>query len=273
MLIVAVVIVFSITVRIIGGIMSPQAGLAGAIAAPFQRLGTTIKNSFEDVGKRWSKGDELARENDQLKKQINELTEQLVDYQTVLGENEFYKDYLEIKDSNPDFVFCPAMKIAGDPDDPFGGFVIDVGTHDGVALYDPVITDAGLVGYITETAFSTAKVTTILNPELNCGAYDTRTDDAGAVAGTRELAVAGKTRLYNLPRSCSVTVGDIIVTSGSGIFPDKLIIGRVENIQNDPISSSLYAEITPSVNFDELRNVMVLTSFDGQGNGLIGNGD
>ena len=34
-------------------------------------------------------------ENVQLKDKIAQLTEQLVDYQTVLKENEFYKKYLE----------------------------------------------------------------------------------------------------------------------------------------------------------------------------------
>ena len=78
----------------------------------------------------------------------------------------------------------------------------------------------------------------------------------------------GNTKLYNLSRSRTVAVGDIIVTSGSGIFPKQLIIGKVQNIQSDQLTSSLYAIIEPTVDLDALKDVMVLTSFDGQGEAL-----
>ncbi len=271
--IVASVVLLTTISAIIGKNMAPQAGLGGTIIAPFQKLVTTIDNFFTDVNKKWNSGEKLATENDELKKEINKLREELVDYQTAVSENEFYKKYLEIKDANTDFEFCPAMLISTDPDDLFKGFVIDAGANVGVKRYDPVITEAGLVGYITEVGITTSKVTTILSPELVCGVYDSRTSDAGAVSGDRELAKNDMTKLYNLPRTCDVTVGDIIVTSGNGIFPDKLVIGTVDNIQSDPISSSLCAGIIPAVNFDEIRNVMVLTDFEGKGNALIGKGE
>ncbi len=271
--IVAAVIVLTTTFGIIGRYMSPQASLVGAVVAPFQKVATSVGNFFKNADKRWNDGDKLATENDELKKEIDRLKGELVDYQTAVAENEFYKNYLEIKDLNSDFEFCPAMLISKDPDDIFKGFVIDSGANDGIKIYDPVITESGLVGYITEVGITTSKVTTILSPELVCGVYDSRTNDAGAVSGDRELSKNKMTKLYNLPRSCDVTVGDIIVTSGSGIFPDKIIIGTVGNIQSDPVSSSLYAGIIPAVDFDDIRNVMVITSFEGKGNTLIGKGE
>ncbi len=249
--------------------MSPQASIMGAITAPFQKLGTVIVQTFEEIGDNYDSAAKLNAEKDKLQAEVNKLREQLVDYQSAISDNEFYKDYLEIKDANPDFKFCPAFVTTKDPDDVFGSITIDVGSMDGISLYDPVITDAGLVGYVSQVGVSTSKVTTILSSSLTCGAYDSRTNDAGAISGTVELAGDGKTRFYNLPRTCSVAIGDIIVTSGSGVFPEKLIIGTIDNINHDPLSSSLYATITPAVDLDELKNVMVLTSFAGQGNELI----
>ncbi len=271
--IVASVLLLTTIFGIMGKYMMPGASLVGTVVAPFQKLATSVNNFFSDVNKRWNDGDKIATENEELKKEINKLKGELVDYQTAVSENEFYKKYLEIKDLNSDFEFCPAMLISTDPDDLFNGFVIDAGTSDGVEQFDPVITEAGLVGYITEVGITTSKVTTILSPELVCGVYDSRTNDAGAVSGDRELAKNKMTMLYNLPRTCDVTVGDIIVTSGNGIFPNDLVIGTVSNIQSDPVSSSLRAGIIPSVNFDEIRNVMVLTDFEGKGNELIGKGE
>lgn len=262
------IIALSILLTVLGSYISPQATIGESIVAPFKSLAVTIKNSVDDFSKRIKKSDEILLENKELKEELNSLREQLVEYETAVNDNKFYKDFLEIKETNPDFKFCPAFVTTIDPEDVFRGFTIDKGTLDGVELYDPVIAAEGLVGYVTELGFSTSKVTSILSPELVCGAYSSRTNDAGVISGTREFALENSTRLYNLSRTCTVAVGDIIITSGSGVFPDKLIIGTVRNIQSDPLTSSLYAVIEPAVRFDELKNVMVLTSFEGQGTAL-----
>ena len=158
--------------------------------------------------------------------------------------------------------------LGTDPDDIFEGFTISAGSLNGISLYDPVITDEGVVGYISEVGTTTSKVTTILDPELTCGAFDSRTNDAGALTGDSEMIKKGYTKFYNLPRTCSVAVGDLIVTSGSGIFPAGLILGNIVSISSDPVSTSLFAEVKPVARFDELKRVMVLTSFAGQGNEL-----
>ncbi len=269
LLIVVIVLAAAITAGLIGGYMAPHAGIVGSVVAPFQRLGSAVSEAWTDMTDNFKAAAKLNAEKEQLEKQVAKLREQLVDYETAITQNEFYKDYLEIKELNPDFKFCPAKIISTDPDDAFRGFTIGVGSAHGVSVYDPVITDAGLVGYISEVGTSTSKVTTVLSPKLTCGAYDSRTNDSGALSGNTEFAAKGNTRFFNLPRTCSVAVGDIIVTSGSGIFPDKLIIGTVSDVGNDSISSSLFATVTPAVDFDDLRNVMVITEFAGQGNSLI----
>lgn len=266
--VVLVVIVLAVLSGLLGGTMSPQAGIIGAVTAPFEKLGTSIVNGFNEMSSNFKSAASLNAENDKLKAEINSLREQLVDYQSAITDNEFYKKYLEIKDANPDFKFCPALVTAKDPDDIYGGFLVDSGSLQGVELYDPVITDEGLVGYVTQVGITTSKVTTILNPSLVCGAYDSRTNDAGALKGDTEYAAVGQTKFYNLPRTCSVAVGDIIVTSGSGIFPDKIIIGTINTIKNDSLTSSLFATVTPAVDFSSLRSVMIITDFDGQGNEL-----
>lgn len=264
----ASVIALSIVLSLIGGYISPQAGILQTITEPFKALAAGVKHSVDNLDTRLNKSDELLDQNEKLKEEINSLRDKLVEYESAINENEILKDFLEIKENNPDFEFCPALISSRDPDDEFGGFTVNRGTHHGIKLYDPVITDAGLVGFVTEVGFSSSKVTTVLDPSLTCGAYSVRTNDAGVVSGTREFALEGLTRLYNIPRTCTIAVGDIIITSGGGVFPDKLIIGTVENIESDPVTSSLYAVIKPTVDLKEIRNVMILTSFDGQGKAL-----
>ena len=266
--IVLVIIAFAVTAGLIGGYMSPQAGIFGAIAAPFQKLSGAISSSFDELSDNFKSAATLNGEKEELQKEINALREQLTEYEQAINENKFYEDYLGIKDLNPDFEFTPAAVLGFDPDSLFEGFTVSAGQFSGISLYDPVITDGGVVGYISEVGATTSKVTTIIDPKLICGAYDSRTEDAGALTGDIELAEKGFARFYNLPRTCSVAVGDLVVTSGSGIFPRGLILGSIVSISSDPISTSLYATVEPTVNFDELKNVMVLTSFAGQGNEL-----
>lgn len=266
--IIAVVLALAITAGLIGGRMSPQAGVLGAIAAPFQKLGNSVINAFNTTFDNFKSAAALNNEIKELQNEVNKLNEQLTEYEEAVNQNEFYEKYLNIKDLNPDFQFSPAKVLAFDPDDMFLGFTVSVGSFHGISLYDPVITDQGVVGYISEVGITTSKVTTILDPELVCGAFDSRTGDAGVVSGSIEYVGDGYTRFYNLPRTCSVAVGDLVITSGSGIFPDGLIIGNINNIASDPISSSLFATVTPTVDFSELKQVMVITDFEGQGNQL-----
>ncbi len=253
-----------------GSRIAPQANIAGTIAAPFQSLATKVSNALSDFISAYTDGNKLMLENAELKGEINKLREQIADYNDVAAQNEFYKDYLGIKESHPDFQFASATLIARDTEDPYGGFVINQGSMSGISAYDPVITDGGLVGYITEVGLTTAKVTTLLSPELTSGALDNRTGDSGIVIGNSELAKDGMCRFSNLSRSCSVAIGDYVVTSGEGIFPSGLLIGQIESVGSDSYNTSIYADIKPFASLSEIRNVMVITAFDGQGGVRVG---
>ena len=266
-------IAISVIFSIIGNQISPQSNIVGMITAPFRSAVNGIYNGIEDFISAYKDGSQLMLEKAELEAEVNELREQLADYQETQAENEFYKKYLKIAENHPDFKFTAATLISRDNDDPYQSFVINKGSLNGVSAYDPVITDAGLVGFISQVGLTTAKVTTVLSPELSIGALDSRTNDSGVVSGDLEIAKKGKTKLYNLARSCSVAIGDYVVTSGEGIFPKGLLIGKIETINTDKYNTSIYATVTPFASIEELRQVMVITEFDGQGSVLGKVGD
>ena len=263
--ILSTLIIVSIIARIVGGIISPQSSVLGSVITPFQSAFTEVSNFFKDWGKLISGNEELAKENASLKQQVNELTSSLIDYDAAKQENDFLKQYLEIKDNHTDYQFEEARLIAYDTDDPFGAFTVNKGSMHGVALYDPVIEAGGLIGYVSQVGTSYSKVTTIKSPEISVAAFDRRTDDAGVIKGNLESAEKGTTRLCNLSRSCTVAIGDYIVTSGGGVFPEGMLIGTVCEIGNDS-NRAIYAEITPAVDLSQLRDMMIITHFSGQTN-------
>ncbi len=266
-------IAVSVIFGIIGSVISPQSNIVGTLTAPFRSAATAIRNGVSDFTQAISGGNKVMLENTELEAQINELRTQLADYEKITKENEFYKNYLEIKDQNPDFEFTPSTLISRDATDPYGGFIINKGTADGVKAHDPVITEAGVVGFVSDVGITTSKVVTILSPDLTIGSLDNRTNDSGIIKGSLELANKGYTKFQNLSRSCSVAVGDYVVTSGEGIFPKGLLIGTIETISNDKYNTSLYASVKPFVDFENLRDVMVITNFKGQGSILSNEGE
>lgn len=261
----AVTVAVAVVCAVIGGTMAPQANIIGTVTAPFRSLATTVSEAVSDFIGNYTEGERLALENAELESEIAELREKLADYEQVTSENGFYKDYLEIKEKNPSFKFAPATLISRDKEDPYKGFVINKGRSDGISANDPVITDEGLVGFISQAGLTTSKVATVLSPELSAGALDNRTNDSGVLSGSVEFAANGMTRFYNLSRSCNIAVGDYVVTSGEGIFPSGLLIGTIQSIGSDKYNTSIYAEIKPFADLDNLKSVMVITEFDGQG--------
>lgn len=259
------VVLLTLSFTLIGKRMSPQTDIGSLITAPFRTAFSAASNAITDFFKNYDDGNKLSLENSELKAEINALHQKIADYQEISEQNKFYKEYLGIKEKNPDFIFTDATVIARDSTDAFGNFTINKGSSSDISKYDPVITDAGIVGYVTEVGLTSCKVTTILNPSITLGALDNRTHDSGIVTGTLAFAKKGFCRFENLARSCNVAVGDYVVTSGEGIFPEGLLIGSVNNIGIDENNNSIYAEVKPFTEISQLRSVMVITSFEGQG--------
>ena len=262
--VIAAVLFLTLVFGIAGTRMAPQTDILGSVLQPFRAATAKINEAIKDISSAFSGGSALMIENAELTAQVNELREKLADYEKVSAENENYKKYLGIKESHADFTFADANIIAKDSDDPYCGFTIDKGSLSGIKMHDPVITDGGVVGYIAEVGLTSSKVTTILNTAITLGAIDSRSGDSGLVNGKLEFAKKGRCAFKNLARSSAVAIGDYVSTSGEGIFPAGLLIGSIEYIGTDSINSSIYAEIKPFVSINEIRSIMVITSFDGQ---------
>lgn len=249
----------------IGETVTPGSSVVATITAPLKEVANWATGGISRFFKTFGEYDDLALQNDALRKENDALVSQLIDYQQAIKENEFLKEYLEIKENNKDYIMEPATVISRDTKDAYGGFTLNKGSLDGIAVGDPVITSSGLVGFVGEVGLSYSKVTTILSSFANVSAVDRRTGDVGVVGGTLELAQKGNCRMYNIRNLSSIAVGDYVVTSGGGMYPEGIVIGKILSITADELSLSLNAEILPSADITGADNVMVITYFAGQG--------
>ncbi len=234
------------------------------ISAPFQQATTAIANDAANGSNKTR--DELIIENQELKKEINELAAQVIDYDDIKKENDVLKKYYGIKDDNPSYKIAIANVIRRDPNDDFYGFTIDKGSRDDVKINDPVITDNGLIGWISEVNVTTSKVTTLLSPEAKVGAMDKKSGDSGIATGSVQLSEDGLIMLSVISADNTIKQNDIIITTGvGGVYPPDIIIGRVTKLDYNTYDTTPYAVIKPYEDIKSVSDVVVITSFEGQG--------
>lgn len=246
-----------------GGISTFIASAAGVLVTPLQTAVTAVTDAvsgfFTDDGDLQAQVDALTEEN-------RELRQKVVDYDEMKLQNDWYSQILSLHEEHPDYTFADGKVITMDPSDPFRSFSINAGSAVGVSAGDPVVTADGLVGIIEEVGLTYSKVRTVLHPDLKASASISRTDESGHTGGSLTLAEEGLLRINYLERSSSVVSGDFVVTSGlGGVFPSGLLIGRVISVSSDSDGMTLYGLVEPFVDISNLKRVMVITSFDGQG--------
>ena len=244
-------------------------GVVGTITTPFQKAASSLTGSVSQALGNVLRADELAEENERLREENRQLIPQMADYETYKNENETLRRDLGIKEANPELELTKASVIGRDPVGRFYSFSIDKGSLDGVAVRDPVITADGLVGIVSEVGPVFSKVTTILDVGLNVACRDVRTQDVAILSGDIALAEKGQCKVSLLPRESGAAKGDIIeTTSTSGLFPEGLILGRITEVGYESDGMSLYAVVQPTNDIKNIKDVMVITGFRGQGSSL-----
>lgn len=264
-----VLFAFMLRATMTEGLSTVIAKVIGTVSTPLQSVTASMTDSVTEFLNKFVRVNDISAENERLKEENRALLEKIVDYDNYKHENEMLKKQLEIKEKNPTWETQTASVIGRDPVNRFYSFTIDKGTSHGLNYKDPVITADGLVGIIYEVGPTFAKVMTILDVSLNVGSQDVRTQDVATISGDIALAEKGQCRMSLIPRESGVAKGDIIQTAGtSGLYPKGLIIGHINEVGFEAHGTTLYAVIQPTNDIKNLKNVIIITSFEGQGSSL-----
>lgn len=248
-----------------GGLSTITQNVIGTVISPFQTVSSGISNAVSGVIQNAINMGTLKSQNDQLKKEVNSLQSQMVDYSEMKRENEMLKSYMNIAPENDHRQYKMAMVISRDPGQWFSSFTIDKGTTSGIQKDDPVITADGLVGVVVTPMLNTSVVSTILDPSVHVGGIVSQTGDTGITQGSRELAADGEFELSYLTKGSSVTTGNVIVTTGSGgVYPKDLKVGIVQQLEADVSGNSINAVCKPMVDPTSVKDILIITNFDGK---------
>ncbi|MDE5605498.1 MAG: rod shape-determining protein MreC [Eubacterium sp.] len=243
-----------------GNSETAQSSIVGIIFTPANWAASKISNGISYVFGEASGNAEYLKRIDELEKQVGSLQDQLSDYENLKKQNDLYKDALQLKEDNPNFNFVEALAISRDAADIFGSYTINKGTLNGIKEGNAVLYGNYIVGIISSAYPNYSIVKTILDPDFSVSAYEIVSGEISYVTGDASLAEDGKCKMANLPANSAVTYGSIISTAGiSGNIPKGLIIGTVEEIDDEIISISHYAVIKPGIDVNNISNCLVLT--------------
>lgn len=220
----------------------------GSMAARVKLLGGSDLQS--QIGDLESEVDRLNLENMQLRESQAEVDR----LRSLLA----YKEY-----HGAEFDLEVARVVARSPNNWYQTLTIDKGALQGIGVDMPVINPYGLVGKVVSVTDSSAQIWLITDREMALGAVLQETRETrGIVEGLGDNA---NLRIINIPYYSRVREGEIVISSGlSEIYPPGIQIGIIRNIQKDANGLVLSATVEPSVNFDQLEEVMVITQYHGQ---------
>lgn len=233
------------------------------VATPFRYTITKGAEAAEGFVSYFREFDELSAENRNLKDRLAELSGKLDEVDMLREENEWLYDYLGLKREHIDYDFEKATVIGREAGNFMTIFQLNRGSMHGIKVNMPVITDDGIVGYVSEIGTNWCKVVTILETASSVGAYVERSGELGLVEGSYSMKDGGICRMSYLPTDADIKVGDTIMSSGIGsLYPRGLIIGKVTALVPDEYSRNLIATIKPAADLSDLRSVMILRSFE-----------
>ena len=205
----------------------------------------------------------LAAENESLKEQLAQMEDAARQADSVARENEYLRDAMGLKQSNPSWELVDSYIISRSSQDWSASFTIDRGTSSGIEPGMCAITANGeLVGLVSEAGRNYAVVKSVLDSSLEISATFSSTGYNGMVKGGYSTGLEGLLRMNYLPSSAVIRNNDQVVTSGSTVYPRNLIVGNVVDAGFDDTGVAKYALLKPAVDVGSLELVFIVTEYD-----------
>ncbi len=245
------------------GLLQPVEGLLLRVATPVQQGVSQATGRLGELAQTARDLRDLRQRNQELEAENARLLLENVRLSEVEVENTLLRDLLSFAQTNRSFELQGAhvvgRQIARDPSNLQRYITLDIGREAGVARNMPVVTDRGLVGRIDDVGYGWSRVLLIIDGSSLVSALTQSTRASGLVEGQPD----GSLVMRSIPQADTVSVGDIVFTSGlGGNFPRQILIGQIVEVDRKDYELYQTAIVQPTVDFDHLEVVLVITSFE-----------
>ena len=246
----------------LGWTSGPVGTAASYVFIPMQRGLTTVGNWISDKTYELATLKDVMKENEQLKTQVDELTDELNTLKLEQYDTEDLRELLALDTGYSEYNQISASVIGKDAGNWFDTFLIDKGSKDGVAEGMNVITGRGLAGIITEVGPNYAKVRSIIDDTSSVSGMVLSTSDNCIIKGNLQTMDDRQMITFSNLKDTEgkVAVGDQVVTSYiSSEYVQGLLIGYISEIHVNSNNLTKSGLITPVVDFEHVKHVLVIT--------------
>lgn len=247
----------------------PLKTIAGYIFVPMQQGINTTGSWIFDTANDFKTLSQVLEENEKLKEQNAELTNQLIVAKIEQYELENLRNLFNLSEKYPTYEKVAASVIAKDSGNWFSSFTINRGEKDGIEPGMNVIADGGLVGIVTDVGPNYAKVRSIIDDANNVSAMVPSTGDNFNVSGNLKTMNEAMVITFSELRDSEnlVKVGEPVITSYvSDQYHQGILIGYISSIENGPNKLTKIGTITPVADFEHLEDVLVIKKIKDVGN-------
>lgn len=238
----------------------PLSAAAGYIVVPFEEGISVVGSWLAGRSEELVQIRELIARNEELEKQVAELTIENTRLQQDRYELTNLRELYSLDAQYDEYEKTGARIIARDSGNWFHAFVINKGAMDGIAVDMNVMAGSGLVGRVVDVGPNWAKVKAIIADDSNVSAMVLASADRMVVSGNLKLYASGVIEFTQLVDSDDVVVeGDKVVTSDiSDKYLPGILIGYINSISPDSNNLTKSGHITPAVDFEHLEEVLVI---------------
>jgi len=245
------------------GWLAPVEGLLIRASVPLQDGATSVATWFGEVSQTVGDLRDLRQRNEELEAENAGLLLELVRLREVEAEAVLMRDLLNFAQAHPSFDLQGAhvvgRVIGRDPSNLQRYITLAAGREEGIERNMPVVTDRGLVGRISEVGDGWSRVLLIIDTSSLVNALTQSTRASGLVQGQADSSLA----MLRIPQGDIVSVGDTVSTSGlGGTFPRQIPIGQIVEVSRKDYELYQSAVVQPTVDFEHLEAVLVITDFE-----------
>jgi len=200
------------------------------------------------------------KENQVLKSKLDKYVELSVREKELEKENKELRSIVGIEKTLSDYETFQATVTIRDPDKWQQIITIDKGSTNGIEKEMAVITSKGLIGKVKNVSKFSSTVQ-LLSASDRTNRISAKIQQKNTVYGLIEGYDVEKQALLfkRIPSNANVKKGQTVVTSGlGGVFPDSLVIGKVEEVEPDEHGLTQTAYIKPQADFNDINHVIVV---------------
>ena len=226
----------------------------GWLERPFLVSEITLEERGEVV---FASRGELAEALGKREEQLVSIAQQAAEWEGAVRELEEARRLLDYKETHSETLVAARVLGHSAPEFPYS-IVIDKGAVDGVARFQPVVANEGvLLGTVEEVFAHTARVQLLAHPQTRIGG---KALGAHATLGVVEGLSEPLLGMAYVPQDAPIKLHTVIVTSGADpLIPSNLIVGLVRQVEKDPNTPFLHVLIEPVVDAQTARFVGVVT--------------